>query len=97
MSTGLTERPATVAAEASAFTTAPLHKTLMLRTALVLEGSAMFCWLLWELYTLATSPLAFRMLPEQHWQSSSIAFFGQSLPWLISAVAATVATISVSF
>jgi hypothetical protein len=45
-------------------------------------------WLLWELYTYFTHPLSFKVLPQQHLRSTTLAFFGLSLPWLLSSLAA---------
>ncbi|AII52837.1 hypothetical protein [Hymenobacter sp. APR13] len=63
-------------------TTSPAR--LLLRTALVFEGFALLCWVLWELLIFCTEPLAFKILPPQHLQSTVPAFFGLSLPWLLS-------------
>lgn len=63
-------------------------KNLLWRTVLVFEASVILCWLLWELYTWVFNPLSIRVLPRQHFVTTTLAFFGLSLPWLLSSVAA---------
>ncbi|MBC6696764.1 hypothetical protein [Hymenobacter sp. BT190] len=64
------------------------RRQLLLRTALIFECSVLLCWLLWEIFAGLVMPHVFQELPLRHFLSTTIAFFGLSLPWLLSSLAA---------
>ena len=70
------------------FTTSSSMASLLIGSALVFEATVTLCWLLWELYTWIFNPLSIRVLPHQHFVTTTLAFFGLSLPWLVSSMGA---------
>ena len=63
---------------------------LLLRTALVFEGMVALFWGLWQLYRLSglAIPYVFNVPIMQRIDGSLLLFFGLSLPWLVTSVAA---------
>ncbi|WBA40318.1 hypothetical protein [Hymenobacter canadensis] len=67
-------------------TTSPTR--LLLRTAQVFEGFVLLCWVLWELLISVIDPQLLQVMPLHHLWATILAFFGLSLPWLLSSGAA---------
>lgn len=61
---------------------------LLLRTATVFTASVFGFWLLWQAWTYYSTPFVFGVLPRQHLRDTGFYFFGLSLPWLLTSVAA---------